>query len=106
MNLKNLVLVASAVGYVLLFANTVSATGAGVCVLGNGGDFNDGGDPVDPSDSTFVGVNAGLNSQTGAFTDQASFETQCCAESGKAPDCFAPVGGWAQPFALGTTVLP
>jgi hypothetical protein len=64
-----------------------SAGGAGACVLGTGLDFNDGQGATTP----YAGVNVGMNSETGVFTDSAAFQAACCAENGAPPDCFAPV---------------
>lgn len=87
MKTRSVVLAFAAMGYVLLFASlpVAQAGGAGVCVLGKGADVT--GDQI----PAFVGVNVGQHSPTNVFTDQASFEAACCAETGAAPDCFNPV---------------
>ena len=60
--------------------------GVGACVLGNGFSL------TSPSVPTpFVGVNVGVtNSTSGAYTTQAQYEAECCAEGDMAPDCFRP----------------
>lgn len=72
--------------YMSMFVGVAAADGgAGVCVAGTGASFTAAEAPA------FVGVNAGTNSETGAFQDQGAYEAQCCAETGSPPDCFEPV---------------
>lgn len=60
--------------------------GAGACVAGIGVSLHE-----TSLASPYVGVNVGWrNSTTGAHTDRASFQTACCAEADRAPDCFRP----------------
>lgn len=79
----------------MILAGNVLAddTGAGVCVLGVGTDLND-----NTGAGPYAGVNVGQNSATGVYSTSGDFETQCCAETGSAPDCFAPVQSSASVF--------
>lgn len=63
-------------------------TGFGACVLGNGFDINDAS-----GSGPYRGVNVGESSGVNVYEDAASYEAQCCAETGQPPDCFAPVDG-------------
>jgi hypothetical protein len=60
-----------------------SAGGVGVCVVGNGVEVST------PEGQPFIGINIGASSETNVFDEEAAFETQCCAELGRPPDCFA-----------------
>lgn len=57
--------------------------GAGVCIAGYG---VTAAAPI----GQFVGVNAGVNSETGVYDSQGAYEEQCCAETNRPPDCFDP----------------
>lgn len=72
----------------MTLAGTAAAsdTGAGVCVAGVGASVND---PT--MDGPYVGVNAGVNSESGIFLGEEGFMRACCAETGSPPDCFRPV---------------
>lgn len=72
----------------MVLTNVVGAdAGVGACVLGQGASLTTASAP-----GPFVGVNVGIsNSTSGAYTSQAEYEAQCCAEGDMAPDCFAPV---------------
>jgi hypothetical protein len=86
---RSLVLIACLVGSLPLVTGggAQADVSAGACVAGTGADVNYATLAVDQ----FVGVNVGMNSETGAFESKAEFEKQCCAETGRPPDCFAPV---------------
>lgn len=71
----------------MVLAGLASADGGGACVAGVGFDFQ----PAAVT-GTYVGVNVGTNSETGVYDNPTDYQTQCCAETGSPPDCFAPVG--------------
>jgi hypothetical protein len=72
--------------YMSMFVGVAMADpGAGACAAGNGVSIG-----IDV-DGSFTGVNVGQNSETGIYSDQTDYETQCCAETGQEPDCFEPV---------------
>jgi hypothetical protein len=85
-----LALVACMAVYVAMSAGVGARAdvGAGACVLGHGFAIN----VPDTANSSFVGVNVGMNSETNVFTSEVDYETQCCAETDQPPDCFDPVG--------------
>lgn len=67
-------------------APTAEAPGVGLCVLGSGFDLT-----IINTSPPYVGANIGTVAP-GIFTTQQDFEAACCAETGKPPDCFIPVG--------------
>ena len=75
-----------ALSMMVLAGTAMADDGVGACAAGNGVSIGIGGL------GAFVGVNAGTNSATGIYDNQADYETQCCAETGSPPDCFTPVG--------------
>lgn len=74
-----------AMSMMVLAGTAMADDGVGVCVAGVGAELADVGA------GTYVGVNVGTVSETGVYDNSADFQTQCCAETGSPPDCFAPV---------------
>ena len=71
----------------MVLAQVVGAdAGVGACVIGQGFSLT-----TAAATGPFAGVNVGMtNSTTGAYTTQAEYEAQCCAETHQPPDCFRP----------------
>lgn len=87
MKFIHLTMVFSMLVYMSMFVGVVAAEpGAGVCVAGIGASLGTAAAPG------FTGVNVGTNSATGIYSDQETYEAECCAETGSPPDCFEPVG--------------
>lgn len=86
LDMKNAIFLAITLTFsMMVLTGAVRAEGGvGVCAAGLGASLHSSSAP------SYVGVNAGTNSESGMFSERSSFESQCCAETGQPPECFAP----------------